>query len=79
MTRNHRIIATRVEKTKEFYFQIHEVCYDDKDKPYAHTAEPATACGNTLREIEVSLKRMREAAQQPFLIYNGNTYTERGM
>jgi len=76
MSWNHRVIASRDAKTKEFYFQIHEVYYDDDGKPKAHTAEPVSVGGNTLQDIRWTLNRMQEATKKPFLIYEDDKYIE---
>jgi hypothetical protein len=64
MSWNHRILAH--ESKEEVYFQIHEVYYTD-NKPDGYTANAVSVGGDTLKSINWTLNKMKEAIKKPVL------------
>ena len=58
MTWNYRVVH-RVQEAEEFY-GLHEVYYDDQDRPHLVTDMPC-AMGNTLAELTADLSQMHRA------------------
>lgn len=64
---NYRIIDHGKDKFGFRYMAIHEVFYDDKDKPISCTEEPIEVSGVSLQELKLTLKWMNEAFDKPVI------------
>ena len=73
MTWNYRIIK---EKNKEhldlddedaYFFAIHEVYYDEKEKPITCTVDPVSPSGRSLEELKADMKHYLQALKRPVL------------
>ncbi|HLH27187.1 MAG TPA: hypothetical protein VK066_32105 [Chloroflexota bacterium] len=62
---NHRVIRSR--RDGEDWYAIHEVYYDDEDRPEACTAIPEAVEGESLEELDRYLAWMRASLRQPVL------------
>jgi hypothetical protein len=69
MTWNHRLLATEYESvgSKETYFQIHEVYYDEDGKPNGYTANPITIGGDSIDGLRWTVDRIKECLEKPIL------------
>ena len=69
---NHRVIRhVLVDETS--WLAIHEVYYDDNDKPDSCTKEPIQMVSNDLNEMEWTVDKIKEALKKPIIDY---TYFE---
>ena len=66
MTWNYRILAHK--EGDGMYLQIHEVYYDKEGKPNAYTDNFAGVGGDSLKDINWSLEKMKEATNAPILL-----------
>ena len=64
MSWNHRVMAHCHED--RIYFQIHEVYYTDSI-PDGYKADAITVGGDDLKEIEITLQRIKNALKKPVL------------
>lgn len=64
---NHRILA-HDDGDGQFYFQMHEVYYDENGKPDSYTKNAVTIAGENLKAITWSLNKMKEARKKPVLL-----------
>ena len=62
---NHIILAH--EFNGEIYFQIHEIYYDNDNKPIGYTVNPISVGGENLKSIKWTLNRMKECLKKPIL------------
>lgn len=70
---NFRVVITEYKSLKgevELSFAIHEVYYDKIGRPNGVSTEPSYPRGETLEELESSLKLYRLALRQEPLCYN---------
>ncbi len=70
MSWNHRILAKEykhLDGTTEIYFQIHEVYYDKKGTPNGYTENPVHVGGESIQDIQWTLKHMKECMKKPIL------------
>lgn len=74
MVWNHRVIK-RSFRGEDFY-QIHEVYYNDKKKPYLWTNDPIAPGGASLQELREELQRMLRCLDTPILIEDGDKLKE---
>jgi len=65
MTWNYRII--KHDKTKNVYFAVHEVYYDEKGSVKGWTEDPIDIVGDSKQEILNTLNHMVEDTKQPVL------------
>jgi hypothetical protein len=76
---NNRVIrkTKRVKIGKksriEHWYEIHEVFYNDKDKPTSWTTDPITPHGDNLKDLQIGLIQMiGDSIKKPVLeIRNG--------
>jgi len=82
MTWNYRIIK---EKNKEhldlddedaYFFAIHEVYYDKKEKPITCTVDPVSPSGRSLKELKADMKHYLQALKRPIIEM---TYFDHGL
>ena len=69
MSWNYRVIRRTHERGPDT-FGIHEVYYDNEDKPNACTVDPVSPYGETLEELKSDLDRMWKALEKPALDYS---------
>ncbi len=69
MTWNYRILAHKEEDG--MYFQIHEVYYNEAGIPNGYTNNFAGVGGDSLKDINWSLEKMKEATSEPILLADG--------
>ena len=62
---NHRILAT--EHKGEIFLNIHEVYYNDKGVPNSCTANPVSVSGETLKDLEWVLYKIKDCLSKPIL------------
>lgn len=67
-TWNNRVIRKVYEH--ETQLGIHEVFYNDEGNPYLVTVNAVGVVGDTLEELEQTLKWMMEALGEPILEYS---------
>ena len=74
---NHRVLAHQYESLGEICYdlRIHEVYYDKEGKPDAYTANSVGVNGESLRDIEWTLKHMLECLEKPIL-WEGERFPE---
>jgi len=65
MTWNHRILAHKYKD--QVQLQIHEVYYDENNKPKLYTKNPTKVYGENLQEINWVLEKMKECINKPIL------------
>jgi len=65
MTWNYRIVAVQHDWGIEY--GIHEVYYDENEKPIFYTSNPVPCVGDTLQEAYASFEKMRMAFGMPTL------------
>ena len=66
MTWNYRIIKS-IDEDGEASFGIHEVYYDDSNKPHSCTTEPIVFAAESLDDLKKDLKLMQKAFEKPVL------------
>lgn len=62
---NYRVLA--FEQNGETYFQVHEVYYDENDKPNGYTQNPISVGSETIEGINWTLNEMLECLSKPIL------------
>lgn len=62
---NHRVLAHK--DGDDYYFQIHEVYYDENGIPNSYTANGVSVGGESLEAINWVLYKMRECINKPIL------------
>jgi len=67
MSWNIRLLA-HINDEEDVYFQIHEVYYDNENKPNAYTKEAVTIGGEDIKAIKWYLKQVNKALEKPILI-----------
>ena len=65
---NYRVLKRT--SSKEEWYEIYEVYYDDSGQPIACTESPARPFGETLEELEADLQHFAEAMEKPVLDYD---------
>ncbi len=65
MSWNHRLLAHK--DGEDYYYQIHEVYYDEKGKPNGYTERGISVGGDNLEGVNWVLDRMRECLNKPIL------------
>lgn len=65
MSWNHRVLAHK--DGKNWFFQIHEVYYNEKGKPISYTANGVSVGGETVKDINWVLDKMKECTNKPIL------------
>lgn len=63
---NYRILAHK-EEDKSWLFQIHEVHYNKDGTPDTYTKEPVPVVGETIKDIDWALQKMRHSLDNPIL------------
>lgn len=63
MSWNYRVMSLDGGKS----FGIHEVYYDDEDKPKAYTLNSVRAFGESIEELKIDISRMLKATEKPIL------------
>jgi len=66
---NHRVMHRKV--SGEDWYEIHEVYYDNYNKPDGWTKESVAPGGETIEELKEELHRMIECLDKPVLEYEG--------
>lgn len=66
MTWNYRILAHKDKN--EWFFEIHEVYYDNNGKPEGYTENGVSVGGESLKGIEWTLDKMKECVNKPILL-----------
>ena len=61
----------RVLRHAAGWIAIHEVYYDDAGRPRSCTVEPVNLSGDSVDELQSSLKLIERAFQDPVLDYEG--------
>lgn len=64
---NYRLMAH--ESDNDFHIEIHEVYYDEKDKPISYTEKGRSVIGDDLESIKWTLDKMKESLNKPILYY----------
>lgn len=64
---NHRVIEYVDPTTEETWLGIHEVHYDEQNRPMSYTEDPMAVVGEDRAELIVTLERMRAAIDKPWL------------
>jgi len=70
---NHRIVKRKekgLDGKDEWFYGIHEVYYDENDKPYMLTKEPIDITGETEEDLKLGYKQMERAFDLPVLDYD---------
>lgn len=78
MSWNYRVMAqTQSLPGAEpyMYFTIHEVYYNDQDKPNGYSENAIAPSGESPEELGWTLRKMREAIEKPVLWY-GDRFPE---
>lgn len=57
------------DQGNEEYFGIHEVYYDDNDKPHSCSTDAMRPFGETVEELQRDLELMQKAFEKPVLDY----------
>ena len=65
MSWNHRVIAYR--EGREFWYQIHEVYYDENGVPEMYTKGAVTVVASTFKALDWQLDRLKECLSKPIL------------
>lgn len=65
MSWNHRILAHKDDD--DWFFQIHEVYYDDNGNPNSYTSNGVSVGGKSLEDINWALDKMKECVSKPIL------------
>ncbi len=66
---NHRVLRKK-ESDGNYYFQIHEVYYDENGKAWAATETPARPLGESQEELKETVQLMLNACDFPILDYD---------
>lgn len=68
MSWNHRVIRKKQDDPDEPYFyQIHEVHYNDDGEVWLWTENPTSPCGGDIEELKRDLLHFAEALDEPIL------------
>ncbi len=62
---SYRILAHK--NGDECFFQIHEVYYDNKNKPNSYTAEGVSVGADSIEGINWVLDKMKECVNKPII------------
>jgi len=73
MSWSHRILAH--EHHDETFFQVHEVYYDENNKPNEYTENGVSVGGCNIKEITWTLYRMLECRKRP-IIWAGDRFPD---
>jgi len=73
MSWNHRVLAHK--HNEEIHFKIHEVFYNKKRKPNAHTMLPISIRGDNIKDIKWTLKMIKKCLKKPIL-WHGDKFPE---
>jgi hypothetical protein len=65
MSWNHRILAHK--DGDDWYFQIHEVYYDEKGQPSSYTENGVSIGSENIEGISWVLDKMKECVNKPIL------------
>ena len=65
MSWNHRILAHK--DGDDYYYQIHEVYYDDNGNPESYTTNGVSVGAESINGIEWTLDKMKECLDKPIL------------
>lgn len=66
---NNRVVKTKMPDG-EYFYQIHEVFYDDNGKASLCTESGISPCGDDIDELKKSYEMMAEAFKAPVLDYD---------
>lgn len=78
MSWGHRVLHHEPNKWGEEWYAIHEVHYNDEDRPVACTTDPVAPGSETLEGLVQELEWMLAAAKLPVLEYAQFTKREKG-
>jgi hypothetical protein len=73
MTWNYRVIKEKnkeyldLDKEDAYFFAIHEVYYDENEKPITCTEDPVYPSGTSLKDLKVDIKHYLQALKRPVL------------
>jgi hypothetical protein len=65
MSWNHRVLAHK--DGNDWFFQIHEVYYDNQHVPNGYTENPVTVGGESLDAVRWVLDNMKDCVDKPIL------------
>ena len=63
---NFRIISHVTDKGEK-WLGIHEVYYDEKEKPQCYSSDPQSVMGESIEDIKWFLSSMKKALDKPIL------------
>ena len=68
MTWNYRLVKHVDSRTKSVWYGIHEVFYNSEGKPCGMTENPVDIIGESVQEVQNSIKLIqRDASRRPLL------------
>lgn len=73
---NHRVIKKKYKGTKQYYYEIHEVYYDEDGKIYGWTENACEVYGESLQDLKNGYKQMESAFKLPILVEKGKRLVE---
>mgnify|MGYP001235108570 CR=1 FL=1 len=62
---NHRVLAHK--DGEDWFFQIHEVYYNDEGKPISYTTNAISVGAESIKDIKWVLKEMKKSLEKPIL------------
>jgi hypothetical protein len=76
-TWNYRVLERADKKSGDKTFAIHEVYYNDEDKPDGCTKNAVAPMGESLEELKDDMDHYRQALEKPILMYDSLEEVER--
>ena len=64
---NYRILVREYEE--ENVFSIHEVHYENNDKPILHSVDGINPQGDSIKNLKMDISLMKKAFKKPILYY----------
>ena len=74
---NYRVIRHSDEKTKSFWFHIHEVYYSDDGEIEGWTQNPKIPVGDSAEDLKGEIELIIEAFNRPVLKEENNALIEK--